>query len=260
VAMDVVSFYVTFMGNVDLFKFWYAHLFLILDSSYDGINKIDDISFTTFLLRMLSVLKICNSDSFDEYSHFIDEQVSSPLYRDIKNMESRWFDDSKRLIDELWDNSVLKAASQDMLASLNNMLKFVEFADEGLVQKIKTKIKDNGEAFLYRDFLELMPIKNIDEKYHQFLYVQHLFYTYLLIIMEDSTRDNCVTILKRKQENGQPYFEGDEANILFDPRGGAFISNLKARREYFQLRTIIVMSLWDCSMRNKLNYVKKYFE
>ena len=88
-------------------------------------------------------------------------------------------------------------------------------------------------------------------------YVQVIVYAYLKLLYKESKGN--LSILYRENESGQPSdtFDTDPdfkrlyPNFTFDPRGGLFLTSIKARRDYFQYRVALYNSLYSIASRKK---------
>jgi hypothetical protein len=254
IKSDIYSYVVTFMGNAKLFVFWYTHYFLILQKSYEEMNKIDESEFIGMLARILTVLHICDKKEFKKLKSFLDEEYSdSDLYKNLGTLESHWLEPLKIVVSQTWNEKPFHRFGQKLHEDAHKKIPVPRPIDrKSIVNEITNSIRNHGESYTYQMYLAGIQSPEKDEDADSIRYIQFTFYSYLLMIMTECKRGGYPTILERRSADGMHVLSGKEAKILFDPRGGIFICEPKTRREYFKWRTALIMSLWDISMKRKL--------
>ena len=119
------------------------------------------------------------------------------------------------------------------------------------VDALSEKVQD---LFERKKLFEFNP-EGVD-KYPTHIHLQALCIAYLKMLRETIKADNRHISFERANErDGKPSVEKTNrhefSDLLFDPIGGLYVSELKQRREYLNKRSLFMKSLWDFSVKNK---------
>jgi hypothetical protein len=251
VLVDLISFYFTYNQDVELFSYWYWNVFMQMPDAYKEPGNIDQLDFLGFLLRFLGVLKISGkSKEFD--------LAPSPNQKIEKTWE-KWIGCCSGFLDKLLGLPHVDAIVTEMRILLEsivdkaygNFIKGTETFDEKIekvadeishvAKKIKDALKD-GEVFAFDP-------GNLDS----FQFTQAVFNGYLNLIRESGGGGKRNPVLNRDQDGVPKIKKNKDADFLFDPTGGIFTHDPLTRRNYFQYRAALTMTLWDMGMREKKN-------
>jgi hypothetical protein len=246
VLVDLISFYFTYNQDVELFTYWYWNVFMQMPDAYKNPGEIDRLDFLGFLLRFLGVLKI--SGKSGEVNLYI-----SP----IKKLEDIWRECAGRCSDFL--NKLLGLNPvEEIVTEMNTLLGCI-------VDKSYGNFLDGKETFTEKIGKMSRAITDLAKRvqtaltcgeslpYHpdtdSFQFTQAVFNGYLNLIKESNGKENSV--LTRDNKGVPKIEENEDAVFLFDPTGGIFTHDPCIRRQYFQYRAALIMTLWDMGMREK---------
>lgn len=246
---DAFVFKIGYMGDFDIFTFWYWHYFLQMSHFYNHEGEIQSEAFIKFLIRWLFVKRLAAEDMPEDYIAF-DPKIAELWHCYIKDV-STFIDILLSELDKF-----------DFMNHVDAEAAHLEFLELGFEDSIEKKLTDDEINKSIKDYIHklndtlqeyvaslnngkviiLQRKENAD-----FQFIRNLMFCYLQCIKEMNApynkhihvleRDNEGKILKKEQYN----------SILADPLGGMFIYNSRKRGEYFRLRSVFYKSLWGAS-------------
>jgi len=240
VFVDLLAFYFGYNRNVRLFEHWYWGYFAQNSFAYLRREQVNEVQFVGFMLRLLWIERLSSAarcepitfgnDSFDE------------LWR-------KWRPLLSSFLDWLWADEEIKKWNAGVTAHVEST--FLETHRQSEVETIpqicerterqaaelKEKLK-RGEVCLY---------SRVDDK-SAFKFTEQIFYAYLSLLTEQFGEGD---ILLTRNADGIAELKTSSARALFDPIGGIFTHDPVTRRERFQYRAGLTMSLWDMAQKEK---------
>jgi hypothetical protein len=203
-------------------------------------------------MRIVSIRYLCsNSEIFENYS--------APPYiqshPEINKLFEKWIGPTKLYIKQLWNIDSLKDWSDQKKNTIKELME-------------ATNNDGNKNPYSFKDIIDITIIKTetdyIDDlsngipiRAHRedsdkavsnyFEHTRCLLHSLLVWIFEKCQKKSI--FLSRDPETGSPILnEAEEFSpFLFDNRGGTFTHDPETRREYFQFRAALMLSLIDLS-------------
>ena len=254
IACDLVGYCFSFASRAELFSWWNLHHFqqtVMIRGSRDDSPEIDTM--LRFLFRVLSVLSLSRveisslSGRFEEWLRGIggggwgSETVQGLIQTAGRLRDALLFSKAGSLLRELQDAVVSQYDGVLQRAHPSGQEAWARQC-----QAAKRKIAE-GEV------LEFNPPAGCEGPEPAFAFSHAVMVAYLELIAE---KDEWRAASLRRGQDGKPATSTlrDAPPFLFDPRGGTFVADPRARREYTMWRTTLVMSLWDMSMKEKAAY------
>lgn len=286
---DMINYYITFNKDTELFMFWYWHYFLQNPNMYNQKGEVNEELFLIFLLRLMLLVEYLDPESnyfksrvvapshdlqdlwfrwFPRTRQKLNEILEDELVQDL----NEWFTQAKSIIEDrlIIDNytglvekniqtedekrtlykEILRNSDSSTLNDLYDLeseilkarMEEMEFMSEQVSSLLKKGRVYNPDIPLSRSSA---------------FYVQVIVFAYLKLLYKESKGN--LSILYREHESGKPSdtFEADEdfkrlyPDFTFDPRGGLFLTSIKARRDYFQYRVALYNSLYGIASKKK---------
>src|SRR5690606_11752224 len=138
-----------------------------------------------------------------------------------------------------------------------------------LYADLYNKLKDGELNIFQHSSHKSSQDQPFDLKNNISFYVHSYMYAYLKYLQEFNQKSNVVNhdpVLFRNPQTGEvdPFENLDEGEtlrfvlggLLFDPMGGLFTANKFLKREHLRVRATLMRSLWDMSLKLKMNLLK----
>ena len=255
VFRDLMSYHLCYLGDPDLFTFWYWAHWYTLPNSHKSISDLDELSFVAMLMRVVSVLRICGADGSLPVPQMKDK---SPL----SSLTDRWIEPTTRYLKMLWEEEAFNRWGEDSLRSSEEKL-FNAVGSRYHVGGYRDIAAGCSEASLdlSRQLAEGRPIRYRPHRSGSYtrnpsIHAVLLLHAYLLWMRSECIGKN--PFLRRSPENGRVQIIPGDAPFMFDPRGGTFTHDPAVRRAYFRYRAALVLSFLDMSAVEKRNWVMDY--
>jgi hypothetical protein len=244
---DMCSLRFTFLNDIDLFIFWYRNIFITDPVAWkikEGKSSTKNESLMDFLTRLCFILT-SHEGAVELIARHWSKDIIPDLGLDFMNIQK-----FHKVIKNIISNSKLFRRLLDIsLGKISELASEVNF-DISKAKNHATKMQsdlESGRVCRYDHDIR-------KHRESSFLFVQSLFYAFLSLIKKKAGKGKI--LLTRDKENGEPIFNSNDAEILFDKRGGTFVFDEDTMSWFFKVRCAFIMSLWDMSTKEKYYVLK----
>ena len=292
--VDIVTFYVGYNCDAELFAYWHLGIFLSTPLYYNTDGSLNENLFMQLLLRVLLLFRSRGVEDvlsakeaptpslagfwkkyYQQLSDLADDLLARP---DLKV----WFDYSRefartKVIDDFTGFKEEREMNAALLAKIQPQM------DEHLFQQQRVKNKerflnlydkeDDREIMLVLGrFQEMQHLSDAMitsfEKGEVFHYpgvhvvptttfkIHSLFYAYLRLLMQMNKGE--LFVLERGKDGRPAPDKNQQEGLIFDSIGGIFTRNTKTRRQYFQYRSLLIASLIQIGNKEKLRLFESF--
>lgn len=258
---DAFVFKIGYMGDFDIFTFWYWHYFLQMSHFYNHEGEMRPEAFIKFLVRWLFIKHLAQEAAADMSEDYIafDPKVAelwhcyineSSTFIDVLLSELEKFDFMNHVDAEAAHLQFLDLGFKD---SLEKELTNDEITKsiEDYIHTLNDTLQEYATSFKNGKVILLQRKEDSD-----FPFIRNLMFCYLQSIKEMNAPYNKHTHVLERDNEGNILKQKQYCSILADSLGGMFIYNGTKRGEYFRLRSIFYKSLWGASFLIKKDYLK----
>jgi hypothetical protein len=247
VFADICAAQFTYMGDPELFTFWYRNVFIADPEAWnisEGPPSPVPRHLWDYLVRLFLVLEVISPErSLEVMAKFWSRRDVLYLGLDPDHL-SRIQSDIRSIVSSSRPFRSWIKATKDCVATIASRHDFD-------ATRLRTEI---AEEMCSRLTLGRVCDYSGDEGNHvatAFAHVQSLFWAYLT---ELKRRCGDGNVLLERSANGDARFDQKrDAKILFDIRGGTRVPDWPDIRWYFRIRCAFLMSLWDMATKRKLH-------
>lgn len=247
ITADLIAYHTTFCCDVELFVFWYFANWYTSPRTHSSSNVIEETSFIAILMRISSVVYLCTKLSFDSV------KITKPVLenKELRELIEKWNNETHDYIVNLWQFDSINRWAENKKHLIKNEILSIQTKDK------YTSISDLNSDTIRRaqdfapDLAEGKPIradkgftgKGMSSYYN---HTRSLLYSLLYWIYG---KCECTdSFLIRSKEDGKTLIDNSVLSpFLFDKRGGTFTHDPVTRRQYFQYRAALVLSIIDLS-------------
>ncbi|MBM4354161.1 MAG: hypothetical protein FJ109_10260 [Deltaproteobacteria bacterium] len=260
IVADSVAVVFSFGKDLRLFLWWYFH-HLLQEGAYSHIRTEEDVLVLIgrFFFRWLSAARLVLPKlTKREVSDFFAEMVRGAggqfPCRQVKLLQA--VETAFELAEELVQSTEAGGLLRELAARCSRRYArclAAAFPDGG-ADAWGRFCNETHAAIAQGTVVELADVPQTYSHDRSFATVHAVLLSYLRLLARDS--DHFRLALLPRSSDGNP--KADElcglGPILFDRRGGTFVADPKARRDYAMWRATVVMSLWDVATKNKAAY------
>lgn len=258
---DAFVFKIGYMGDFDIFTFWYWHYFLQMSHFYDYEGEMRPEAFVKFLIRWLFIKRLAQEAALDMPEEYIafDPKVAelwhcyineASSFIDVLLNELEKFDFMNHIDAEAAHLQFMELGFKDILEKeLPNeeIIKLIE----GYVHALNNTLEEYAISFKEGKVILLQKKEGSD-----FPFMRNLMFCYLQSIKGLNAPYNKYAHVLERDNKGKILQNEQYSSILADSLGGMFIYDGTKRGEYFRLRSIFYKSLWGAGSQIKKDYLK----
>jgi hypothetical protein len=255
VAADLVAFELIYFGDPDLFAFWYLAHWYTLPGSHTNVAEVDETSFAAMMLRISSVIEISGRST-----------DATPPWREcdgpLRDLFTKWVGPAGRYAKTLWKVEAFaewaRAARDHARAKLLGVVGgswSSEHAD-ALYRELVDRGLDYARTLSAGCLLPYDTLNGVRSERCASLHTVTLLHAYLRWIKDKCGAGNV--FLQRDARDGHVIVRDGDAPLLFDSRGGTFTHSPVMRREYFECRAALILSLVDMSAVEKRRWLVEF--
>lgn len=257
---DVWVFNNGYLGDFNLFTFWYWNYFSQMSHFYNQEGEMVPEIFVKFLMRWL----------FIKYFSGQEEECYEPFDPKLAELWQCHINDAKEFI-SLFIKELDKLDFMHYADAIGGMFHFRQFGlEEKINQELEEKKIKEIENYIVSLSEELLRqkeefnngfiiIPNQDTKDH-FFFIRNLMVSYLTVMKELSEAENKNIRILERDEKGKMINRKHYQPLLADPLGGMFICDNTQRGKYFKFRSIFYKSLWGASLEIKRDHAFTYLK
>lgn len=232
VIADLFAFNLAYLRDAQLYSWWYWNYFAASEPVYRVDGSFLDEPFHSFLLRQLVVFRLSG----------VNQRVVLPS-PELRAMHRLRGQDCEDFVDRLFEKRVFADWFDEAVRSVNDTTErcFGASARDyaALQEPSIRRVMD-----LFRQGV-VHPYRRNDE-WSRFKFTQLVLHAYLRLLKE--WKHGATSVLPRVNGVAMP---PKHAALLFDPLGGVFVNSMRVRRQCFQYRNVLTMSIWDMAVKEK---------